>query len=114
MLGGAMWGRLAPSLPPQKPRTGRPAVDHRRVLEAVLWLARAPWRGLPAELMSWRAAWRRLQRWTAAGAWERVVDALRARAPKAGREAHMLDSTEIGARRRGARGDAGDRPASAR
>lgn len=46
MLSEAMWGRLAPLLPPQKPLTGRPSLDHRRFLEAVLWLARtgAPWR----------------------------------------------------------------------
>jgi transposase len=49
MLTEASWGRLAPLLPPQKPRTGRPSLDHRRFLEAVLWLARtgAPWRDLP-------------------------------------------------------------------
>ena len=53
-----MWERLAPLLPPQKPRTGCPALDHRRFLEAVLWLARtgAPWRDLPPELMNWRTA----------------------------------------------------------
>ena len=92
-----MWGRLAPLLPPRKPWTGRPALDRRRFLEAVLWLARtgAPWRDLPAELMNWRTAWRRLQRWTVAGVWKRVVDALRAMAPDAGREAHMLDSSVI-------------------
>ena len=73
MLTEAMWERLSPLLPPQKPRTGRPSLDHRRFLEAVLWLARtgALWRNLPAELMNWRTAWRRLQRWTAAGIWER-------------------------------------------
>jgi transposase len=36
MLTEAMWGRLAPLLPPQQPKTGRPALDHRRFLEAVL------------------------------------------------------------------------------
>src|SRR5215217_8977037 len=74
MLSGAMWERLAPLLPPRKPRTGRPALDHRRFLEAVLWLARtgAPWRDLPPPLMmNWRTAWRRLQRWTEAGVWGR-------------------------------------------
>ena len=42
-----------------------------------------------------RTAWRRLQRWTAAGLWERIVDALRGMAPDAGWEAHMLDSTVV-------------------
>src|SRR4051794_12453323 len=97
MLSEAHWGRLAPLLPPQKPRTGRPALDHRRFLEAVLWLARtgAPWRDPPAGLMNWRTAWRRLQRWTASGVRDRIVDALRAVTPDAGGEAHMLDSTVI-------------------
>jgi len=112
MLSEAMWGRLAPSLPPQRSWTGRPAIDHRRFLEAVLWLARtgAPWRDLPPELMNWRSAWRRLQRWTAAGVWERVVDALRAVAPDAGWDAHMLDSTVIRAHAHaaGARRKAGE------
>src|SRR4051794_10425400 len=97
MLSEAMWGRLAPSLPPQRSWPGRPAIDHRRSLEAVLWLARtgAPRRDLPPELMSWRSAWRRLQRWTAAGVRERGVGALRAVAPDAGRDAHMLDGTVV-------------------
>ena len=97
MLSEATWHRLSPLLPPRKPRTGRPALDHRRFLEAVLWLARtgAPWRDLPPELMNWRTVWRRLQRWTAAGVWGRLLDELRAMAPEAGWEAHMLDSTVV-------------------
>ena len=31
MLSEAMWGRLAPLLPPQKPWTGRPSLDHRQL-----------------------------------------------------------------------------------
>ena len=97
MLTEAMWERLSPLLPPRKPRTGRPAIDHRRFLEAVLWPARtgAPRRDLPPGLMNWRTAWRRLQRWTAAGVWDRVLDALRAMAPDAGWDVHMLDSTVV-------------------
>jgi len=97
LLTDVMWNRLSSLLPPQKPKTGRPSIDHRRFIEAVLWLARtgAPWRDLPAELMNWRTAWRRLQRWTQAGIWSRVADALRAMAPDAGWDVHLLDSTII-------------------
>ncbi|WP_344919809.1 transposase, partial [Azospirillum formosense] len=54
MLTDAMWRRLLPLLPPQKPRTGWPSLDHRCNLEAVLWLAGtgAPWRDLPEDVMN--------------------------------------------------------------
>ncbi|GAA4247933.1 IS5 family transposase [Azospirillum formosense] len=45
--------------------------------------------------MNWRTAWRRLQRWTAAGIWGRIVAELRAMAPNAGWDAHLLDSSVI-------------------
>ena len=112
MLNEAMWERLSPLLPPQKPRTGRPSLDHRTFIEAVLWLARtgAPWRDLPPGLMNWRTAWRRLQRWTTAGVRGRVLDALRAMASEAGWDAHMLDSTVVRAHAHaaGARRTAGE------
>src|SRR5829696_5903417 len=43
------WRRLEPLLPPEKPRTGRPNHDHRRVVSGMLWIHRtgAPWRDLP-------------------------------------------------------------------
>ena len=114
-----MWERLVPLLPPQKPWTGRPSLDHRRFLETLFWLARtgAPWRDLPPGLMNWRTAWRRLQRWTASGTWDRITGALRAMAPAPGWEAHMLDSTVVrahahaaGARRGAGRVGAARRP----
>ncbi len=97
LLTDVMWIRLKPLLPPQEPRTGRPSIDHRRFIEAVLWLARtgSAWRDLPAELMNWRTAWRRLQRWTQAGIWSRILGGLRAVAADAGWQVHMLDSTVI-------------------
>jgi transposase len=112
LLTDAMWTRLKSLLPPQKPRTGRPSIDHRRFIEAVLWLARtgSPWRDLPAELMNWRTAWRRLQRWTQAGIWSRILGGLRGLAAEAGWQLHMLDSTVIRAHAHaaGARCSAGE------
>jgi len=34
------WEQLRPLLPPQKPQTGRPAVDHRLIVEGMLWVVR--------------------------------------------------------------------------
>jgi transposase len=50
------WERLQPLVPPQKPRTGRPAQDHRRILSGILWIHRtaAPWRDLPSEYGPWQ------------------------------------------------------------
>jgi hypothetical protein len=31
------WARLAPLLPPQKPARGRPAINHRQIVEGMLW-----------------------------------------------------------------------------
>ncbi len=55
-LSDAQWEKLRPLLPPQKPRTGRPANDHRTVLEGILWVLRTgcPWRSLPACYGSWK------------------------------------------------------------
>jgi hypothetical protein len=33
------WQHLRRLLPPQKPQTGRPATDHRLIVEAMLWVA---------------------------------------------------------------------------
>ena len=46
------WERLRPLLPPQKPCTGRPAKDHRTVLNGILWILRTgcPWRDLPERI----------------------------------------------------------------
>src|SRR5690606_72750 len=50
------WERIAPLLPPQKPKVGRPASDHRRIVNGMLWVMRtgASWRRLPARYGSWR------------------------------------------------------------
>src|SRR6266508_3880200 len=54
-LTDVQWAKLAPLLPPQRPRMGRPPKDHRLIVEAIAWLCRtgAPWRDLPAEYGPW-------------------------------------------------------------
>jgi transposase len=39
-LSDGQWKRLRPLLPPQKPRTARPANDHRTVINGILWILR--------------------------------------------------------------------------
>jgi transposase len=72
-LTDSQWKRLRPLLPPQKPPTGtgRPAKEHRTVLEGMLWVLRtgAPWRDLPLRFGSWETVSSRFYRWRWAGVW---------------------------------------------
>ncbi len=114
----AQWARLRPLLPPQKPRTGRPAKDHRTVLDGILWVLRtgSPWRALPERYGSWKTVSSRFYRWQRAGVWDRVLAELQRRADAEGRldwTLHFVDSTVVrahqhaaGARRKPSHRDA--------
>ena len=75
-LTNTQWKQLQPLLPPQKPRTGRPASDHRRILNGILWILRtgAPWRDLPERYGPWGTVASRFYRWGKAGIWHRLFE----------------------------------------
>src|SRR5262249_53180166 len=105
-------------LPPQRPRTGRPAKDHRTVLNGILWALRtgAPWRDLPERYGPWRTVYSRFRRWRGAGVWDRVLAALQAEAAHDGTlddTLAIIDGTSIRAHHQaaGAKGGA-PRPGS--
>jgi transposase len=72
------WARLSPLLPPQKPQTGRPATDHRLIVEGMLWVARtgSSWRELPARFGPWSTVSSRYQRWVKEGLWTHILQVL--------------------------------------
>jgi transposase len=78
VLTDAQWERLRPLLPPQKPRTGRPATDHRLVVEGMLWVVRtgSSWRELPKRFGPWSTVASRYQRWCKAGIWAHILHVL--------------------------------------
>jgi transposase len=99
-LTNEQWERLRPLLPPQRPRTGRPAHDHRRILNGMLWIDRtgAPWRDLPERYGKWQTVYSRFRRWQQAGVWDRLLRALHATADAAGKldwSVHFIDSSVI-------------------
>jgi transposase len=99
-LTDVQWERLRPLLPPQKAWTGRPAKDHRLILNGILWIDRtgAPWRDLPERYGPWQTVATRFYRWRAAGVWDRVLAALQQRADAVGRidwEVHYVDGTIV-------------------
>ena len=94
------WERLQPLLPPQKPKTGRPAVDHRRILNGMLWILRtgAPWRDLPERYGPWRTVASRFYRWQRAGLWAELFSAVQAQADAHGQrnwDLQDIDGTMI-------------------
>ncbi len=119
-LTDAQWERLRPLLPPQKPRTGRPAKDHRAVINGILWVLRTgcPWRCLPERYGSWKTVSSRFYRWQKAGIWDRVLAELQRRADGEGRldwTLHFVDSTVVRAHQHaaGAKGGMPERKPSA-
>src|ERR1700686_2360051 len=93
-LTNEMWEKLAPLLPPERGAPGRPQHSHRPWLEAILWKHRtgAPWRDLPGEFGSWKSIYCRFNRWSKAGVWQRLLEALRVDADT---EWLMIDSSVI-------------------
>ena len=91
---------------------GRKPTDHRLVLDGIFWIARtgAPWRDLPEEFGKWSSVYRQFRRWTLAGLWEEIMEALNhsGAVPDA---LQMIDSTVIRAHHQaaGAKGGLRDR-----
>lgn len=99
-LTNTQWERLHPLLPPQKPKRGHPAHDHRRIVNGILWILRtgAPWRDLPERYGPWSTVANRFYRWHKAGVWERIFAAVQTQADAAGKidwEVHYVDGTTV-------------------
>jgi transposase len=106
------WERLAPLLPPQKPRVGRPAEDHRRIIDGILWKVRtgAPWRATPERYGPWPTLASRLRRWRRAGVWDRLFAAVQQQADAEGRldwDVQLVDGSTIRAHQHAASGKGG-------
>ena len=71
------WEQLSPLLP-QQAATGRPAVEHRLIVEGILWIMRtgSAWRELPARFGPWQTVASRYQRWRKEGRWARMLQVL--------------------------------------
>jgi putative transposase len=74
------WQLIRPLLPKPAKR-GRPPIDRRRVINAVLYLNRTgcQWRQLPLDFPKWKTIYTIFRRWRLCGLWEQIHDALRRR-----------------------------------
>lgn len=97
VLSDDLWERLEPLLPPLKGSMGRPMTPHRPVVEGLLYRYRTsvPWRDLPEQFGPWQTVWKRHNKFSKDGTWDRVLTALQAQADAAGQIdwAVSVDST---------------------
>lgn len=94
------WQKLQPLLPPQKAHTGQPALDHRRIINGILWLHRtgAPWRDIPERYGKHSTISSRFYRWRTEGLWQRIWENLMQQADLEGNidwEVSFVDSTVV-------------------
>ena len=96
LMEDAEWAFFKPFLIAVRGRGGRPASDHRRILDAIFWIARtgSPWRDLAEEFGKWSSVYRQFKRWRLAGLWELVLDALNDSGISPG-QVQMIDSSII-------------------
>ena len=109
-LSDAEWAFFEPFVIERGPKRGRPPADHRRVLDAIFWIARtgSPWRDLPDEAGKWSSVYRQFLRWTRSGLWDVLLEAL-AESRAASGTVQMIDSTIVRAHHHAAGGKGGFR-----
>jgi putative transposase len=80
------WAFIEPRLPSSDGKRGGQWRDHRVVLEGIAWRFRtgSPWRDLPERFGPWQTVWKRHNRWSADGTYDRLVRAAQAHADASG------------------------------
>lgn len=91
----AEWALIAPLLPPERGRVGRPSHDNRRVVNGIFWTVRsgARWVDVPERYGRWNSVYRRFRRWAQAGVFEVVLETLAG--VLADERIQMVDSTIV-------------------
>jgi transposase len=94
-LSEAEWALIAPLLPAERGRVGRPSHDNRRVLNGILWTVRsgARWIDVPERYGRWNSVYRRFRRWSQTGVFEALLETLAG--ALAEERLQMLDTTLV-------------------
>ncbi|MBP8650763.1 MAG: IS5 family transposase [Deltaproteobacteria bacterium] len=113
-LSEKQWQKFKEYLPPQKPETGRPAEDHRKIINGIFWKVRtgAPWRDIPERYGPWTTIYSRFRRWRDAGVWNRILAELQAESDSEGHvdwTIHFVDTTIVRAHQHAAGAKKGGR-----
>jgi len=96
LMSNKEWAFFEPFVTARGPRRGRPAGNHRLVLDGIFWIARtgAPWRDLPDDFGKWSSVYRQFRRWSVSGLWDAMLEALNATGA-AQSSVQMIDSTIV-------------------
>jgi transposase len=96
LMSNAEWAFFEPFVSSKGPKSGRPAADHRRVLDGIFWIARtgAPWRDLPEYFGKWGSVYRQFRRWSVSGLWDVMLEEMNSNGQNQN-SVQMIDSTII-------------------
>jgi transposase len=72
------WERIKDLLPGRAGQPGARAKNNRLFIDAILWIGKtgAPWRDLPERFGNWNSVWRRFDRWSRKGTWQKIFEIL--------------------------------------
>lgn len=95
-MSGEEWSFFEGFLRAVRAPNGRKPTNHRLVLDGICWIARtgAPWRDRPGEFSELSSVYRQFRRWTLAGRWEDIMEALN-QCGAVPSSLRMIDSTVI-------------------
>lgn len=112
LMSDTEWAFFEPFVVASGGKSGRPPRDHRLILDGIFWIARtgAQWRDLHEYFGKWSTVYRQFRRWTLAGVWELMLEAL-ADSRSEPDSVQMIDSTIVRAHHlaAGAKGGLRDR-----
>jgi len=79
-LSDRQWQLIRPLLPARAKR-GRPPINRREIINAILYVVRTgcQWRQLPLDFPTWKTVYTVFRRWRINGLWARIHDSLRRR-----------------------------------
>lgn len=108
LMSNAEWAFFEPFVLSKGPKSGRPATDHRRVLDGIFWIARtgAPWRDLPEYFGKWGSVYRQFRRWSVSGLWDVMLEEMNSNGQNQN-SVQMIDSTIIRAHQHAAGANGG-------
>ena len=100
-LTNRQWQIIRRLLPPRS-RRGRPRIDRRRIINAIMYVVRSgcQWRMLPSDFPKWKTVYGIFWTWRNDGTWQRIHTALRQKVRRAAGKkttptAAILDSQSI-------------------